>query len=76
MCILYTKTGCSFCELVLEKAKRLGIHIDERNISEERNLEELLRRGGKRQVPFLVDEKGGVSMYESSDIIKYLVSSI
>ena len=35
-------------------------------------LDELMEKGGKRQVPFLVDEENGVSMYESDDICRYL----
>jgi len=33
---------------------------------------ELIARGGKRQVPYLVDETQGVEMYESDDIIAHL----
>ena len=31
-----------------------------------------MEKGGKRQVPFLVDDERGVSMYESADIIAYV----
>lgn len=34
--------------------------------------EELIARGGKRQVPYLVDDARGVEMYESADIVAYL----
>ena len=34
--------------------------------------EELMRLGGKTQVPFLVDPEKGVTMYESDDIIDHL----
>lgn len=74
--ILYTKTGCFFCKKVLDKARELGIPLEERNISDPKNLEELLEKGGKRQTPFLVDEEKRVSMYESDEIIKHLVSHI
>ena len=74
MLILYTKTGCQFCEKVLRVATELGISFDERNIADEKNVKELIEKGGKRQVPFLVDEAKGVSMYESDDIVKYLTS--
>ncbi len=72
MLILYTKTGCPFCEKVLSAAGKLGITFHERNIADEKNLKELMEKGGKRQVPFLIDEERGVSMYESDDIVKYL----
>ncbi|MBI2108670.1 MAG: glutathione S-transferase N-terminal domain-containing protein [Parcubacteria group bacterium] len=76
MLILYVKTGCPFCAKVLRAAAEIGITLDERNIADEKNLADLMEKGGKRQVPFLVDEEKGVSMYESDDIVKYLESRI
>ena len=38
---------------------------------QEQNKEKLLELGGKAQVPFLVDDK--VMIYESDDIISYLI---
>jgi len=35
-------------------------------------LQELLKIGGKWQMPFLLDESANVSMYESDKIIEYL----
>ncbi len=35
-------------------------------------MEELIKRGGQRQVPYLVDETTGTEMYESDDIVNYL----
>ena len=72
MLILYTKTNCPFCEKVLRRAHELGITLETRNIAEPKNLDELMKLGGKRQVPFLVDEERAVSMYESDDIVRYL----
>ena len=72
MIILYTKTMCPYCRKVLDKVEELGITIDERNMADPKNLAELMEKGGKRQVPFLVDEERGVSMYESDDIVEYL----
>ena len=72
MLILYTKTGCPFCQKVLDAAERLNVSFNERNISDEKNLQELIEKGGKRMVPFLIDEEKNVSMYESGDIISYL----
>ena len=76
MLILYTKTGCPFCARVLSHVVERGISLEERDIGNEENLAELMEKGGKRQVPFLVDTDTGISMYESGDIIKYLVSRI
>ena len=74
MFILYTKTGCPFCNKVFDAARELGISFDERNIADEKNLKELMEKGGKRQVPFLVDTDTDVSMYESDDIVQYFKS--
>jgi len=71
--ILYVKTGCPWCIKVLDYAKDNGIEFTElRNIATPGVSEELIARGGKRQVPYLVDEKSGTEMYESADIIEYL----
>ena len=72
MLLLYTKKGCPFCEKVLSAAGKLGITVHERNIADEENLKELMEKGGKRQVPFLIDTDANISIYESDDIVKYL----
>lgn len=72
MLILYTQTGCPFCDMVRLVIERSGAKFEERNIADEKYLSELLDKGGKRQVPFLIDEERGISMYESSDIIAYV----
>lgn len=71
MITLYVKTGCPFCAAVLAKVDELGIEIEEKNISEKENVNDLIEHGGKRQVPYMID--GDVAMYESQDIIDYLV---
>lgn len=54
-------------------AENLNVEFDLRDISEDESArQELLEKGGKQQVPFLVDSNKGVSMYESSDIIDYI----
>ena len=42
------------------------------NIEEKESEESLIRIGGKRQVPFLIDSDRNIQMYESSDIIEYV----
>jgi len=76
MLILYTRTGCPFCTKVFNAASDLGIILEERNIADGKNLAELLKEGGKRQVPFLVDKERGISLYESDDIVEYLKSNV
>jgi len=72
MLILYTKTGCPFCHKVLDAGEELGITFEEKNIADDAVAAELILRGGKRQVPYLVDSDHGVEMYESDDIVAYL----
>ena len=72
MLTLYVKTGCPFCHKVLDTGKELGITFEEKNIADAAVAAELVARGGKRQVPYLVDSDRGVAMYESGDISAYL----
>lgn len=72
MLILYVKTGCPFCHHVLAAGEDLGIEFEEKNIADDAIAEELITRGGKRQVPYLVDTDRNVEMYESGDIVDYL----
>jgi glutathione S-transferase len=53
--------------------ENLGVEFDLKDTSEDETFaQELLEKGGKRQVPFLIDTETGTSMYESSDIIDYI----
>ncbi|MCR4263524.1 MAG: glutathione S-transferase N-terminal domain-containing protein [Candidatus Roizmanbacteria bacterium] len=72
MLTLYVKTGCPYCIKVLNTGKELGIEFEERNIADDAIASELIKRGGKRQVPYLVDSERNVEMYESADIDAYL----
>jgi glutaredoxin len=72
MLTLYIKTGCPFCAKVLAAGKELGIEFDEKNIADPAIAEELIQRGGKRMVPYLVDSDENMEMYESDDIVAYL----
>jgi len=72
MLILYTKPNCSFCDRVKEEGAHLGIEFNERNAADEGIIEEIVEKGGKRQVPFLVDDEAGVSLYGSDEIIAHL----
>lgn len=72
MLTLYVKTGCPFCHKVLDTGRELGISFDEKNIADGAVAAELIARGGKRQVPYLVDSERNSEMYESADISEYL----
>ena len=72
MLTLYVKTGCPFCHKVLDAGADLGVAFEEKNIADDAVAAELIARGGKRQVPYLVDSEREVEMYESGDINAYL----
>ena len=68
---LYYIPTCPYCLKVLKfmKENHLSISLKDRNASSA-NYEELIRIGGKPQVPCLVID-GGV-LYESEEIIEWL----
>ncbi|TCS38730.1 glutaredoxin family protein [Reinekea marinisedimentorum] len=75
---LYHYNSCPFCLMVKMDIKRAGLSIENRDIQKHKKFEkELIKEGGKRQVPCLRIEKsnGRVQwLYESSDIIQWLRS--
>jgi len=75
MLTLYVRTGCPYCGKVLREAEEMGVTFILKNISEPEIAAELVARGGKQQVPYLVDEANDKEMYESEDIIAYLHES-
>lgn len=72
MFTLYVKTGCPYCAKVLETGEELGISFDKRNVADPGVVDELVKRGGKPQTPFLVSEDEGVALYGSDAIVEYL----
>lgn len=68
---LYYKAECPFCQKVLnymmDNCQIKGVELV--NIKEGNNNEDLIKRGGKDQVPCLFID--GKALYESDDIIKY-----
>ena len=70
MLILYQFEGCPFCAKVRLKLTELQLDwLSKTAPRGSKNREELLKLGGKEQVPFLVDEEKNVKMYESDEII-------
>jgi glutathione S-transferase len=54
-------------------AENLGVEFDLKDIeADDAIAAELVEKGGKRQVPYLVDTVKDVAMYESNDIIDYI----
>ena len=73
MLTLYSKNGCPYCEVVKDFFIENKVLFQERKVDEnEEYLKELIELGKKRQVPFLVDNLNGVSMYESSSMISHV----
>lgn len=72
MITLYVRTGCHYCERVLETVEELDVPVTLKNVADEGVADELVRLGGKQQMPFLVDDETGTQMYESDVIEQYL----
>ena len=75
MLTLYERPTCPYCHKVFNAAEALGLMLTKLDIAVPAVAAELVARGGKRQVPYLVDNDRGVGMYESEDIVKYLMQN-
>ena len=70
---LYNMEGSPYCRKVREALSELDVEHVVRNVPKgSPKRAELARRGGKVQVPYLVDPNTGREMYESDDIVAYL----
>lgn len=69
---LFMLPTCPYCQRVMNYLDEHNIPYKAVDINEKQNEEALIRLGGKRQVPYLVDKDNNVEMYESGDIIEYL----
>jgi glutathione S-transferase len=56
----------------MQVAENLNVTFDLKDTSDDAVRDELIEKGGKGQVPYLVDTDKDVAMYESSDIIDYI----
>lgn len=72
MLTLYYRPTCAFCRRVMAVTDRLGLEVELKDISDQAIADELEKRGGQVQVPYLVDEAQGVEMYESDAIVAHL----
>jgi len=68
---LYYKEECPFCKKVIQYMKRKNIsNVEMMDIkADPKNQEDLIRLGGKDQVPILLID--GEPLYESGDIIQW-----
>jgi glutathione S-transferase len=71
--VLFNMEGSPYCRKVREALSELDLEHVVRNVPKgSPTREELRRRGGKVQVPYLEDPNTGRSLYESDDIVAYL----
>ena len=70
MITIFVKTGCPFCARALAALDAYGLQYEEKNVSDPKNVEEMIQLGGKKQEPFLID--GDIMMYESRAIVSYI----
>ena len=71
--LLYNIEGSPYCRKVREALTELDLAYIARNLPKgSRKRAELVTRGGKMQVPYLVDPNGGRELYESDEIVAYL----
>ncbi len=71
---LYISETCPYCRKVIDILEENNIKYNKKNVIEPANLNMLLKLGGKAQVPFLDDFENNISMYESDDIIEYVMN--
>jgi glutaredoxin len=73
---LYRLQACPFCERVVRVLDDLDLDYESRFVEplhSERNV--VARLTNKRTVPAIVDERTGVTMSESANIVEYLEST-
>lgn len=71
---LYSKSTCPYCMKVERFMERANISLPIKSTLDPANREELIRIGGKPQVPCLVID--GKALYESDDIIDYMARNL
>ncbi|MBI4516749.1 MAG: glutathione S-transferase N-terminal domain-containing protein [Deltaproteobacteria bacterium] len=70
---LFNMEGSPYCRKVRECLSELDLEHLVRNLPKgSPKRAELVKRGGKMQVPYLIDPNTGKELYESDDIVTYL----
>ena len=70
---LYRLQGCPFCERVVRVLAELDLPYDSRFVEANHSRRDVVKRiSGKRTVPAIVDDRTGVTMSESANIVSYL----
>ncbi|CAI48799.1 glutaredoxin [Natronomonas pharaonis DSM 2160] len=70
---LYRLQACPFCERVVAVLDELGLAYRSRFVEARHSRRDVVKRlTGARTVPALVDDRTGVTMSESANIVEYL----
>lgn len=70
---LYRLQACPFCERVVRRLKELDLAFESRFVEPLHSKRNVVKRvAGTRTVPVIVDERTGVTMAESDNILEYL----
>jgi len=73
---LYTTDVCPYCHKVMAALDEANITYETKNVgNDEAARATLLGKGGNMQVPFMIDTDTGTSMYESDNIISYVLQT-
>lgn len=69
---LYSMDSCPYCRKVKDYLISHNIPYIEHDVNNPESAMELMKLGGKPQVPFLVDKDNNVYIYDSEHIIQYI----
>ncbi len=69
---LYVLDTCPYCHRVMEFFDNNNIKYLKKVVTDAENRDELLRLGGKEQVPFLYEPEKDIKMYESDKIMEFV----
>lgn len=71
---LYQSESCSVSHSVRNRLSLLGLDFVAHSVPDHNDLKhrQLVQAGGKDQIPFLIDHRSGVKLYEGDAILAYL----
>jgi len=69
---LFVLETCPYCKKVMEYMNANSIKYEVRDVTNHKNFETLMTKGGHDQVPFLLDEEKNLVLYDSDAIITFL----
>ena len=73
---LYRLQACPFCERVVRKLEAYDLDYRSRFVEPMHSDRDVVKRvAGSRPVPAIVDERTGVTMSESANVVDYLEST-